>query len=337
MFPLLLASGCAAPGPTVFTQARVDGETVQLRVEEGRFTAVGPTVEHAGATVVDLGGRPVVPGFVDAHVHLAYRPASPEMLAGGIAAVVDWGAPLAQLADPPADLQFRGSGPMLTRPGGYPTRSWGSDGYGLETEPADVEAAVDRLVEAGARVIKVPLQGPPAYDADTLRRIVVHAAGRDREVGVHALGAADAHTACTAGVGFLVHTPVERLPDETVAACAGTTVISTLTAFGGGTDTLENLRRLRAAGSTVLYGTDYGNTAIAGIQPAELAALQSAGLDGAAILQAATTAPAERFGFELGIRPGLPASFLVLSGDPLVDPGVLGAPEQVWVAGRRRR
>ena len=33
-------------------------------------------------------------------------------------------------------------------------------------------------------------------------------------------------------------------------------VISTLEAFGGRSSTVENLRQLRAAGATVLYGTD---------------------------------------------------------------------------------
>ena len=47
-----------------------------------------------------------------------------------------------------------------------------------------------------------------------------------------------------------------------------------------------------AAGATVLYGTDFGNTSHLGVDPAEIAALQAAGLDGAAILAAGTSAPA---------------------------------------------
>lgn len=337
MTPMLLALACAEPGPVVFTRARVDGAVVELRVEAGRFTGVGATVDHGDARIVDLGGAHVVPGFVDAHVHLAYRPDPDGMLDGGVVATVDWAAPLDRMAAPDPDLQWRASGPILAPVGGYPTQSWGSDGYGLETRPEDVEAAVDRLAEAGATVIKVALQGAPSWDSDTLERIVARARTRGLEVGVHALGAADAQLACAAGATILVHTPVEPLPDAAVRACSRVTVISTLTAFGGSDATLQNLRRLRAAGATIVYGTDFGNTSTAGIQIRELEALQAAGLDGAAILAAGTTTPAARFGFEVGIAPGLPASFLVLAADPRERPTTLADPSQVWVAGERRR
>jgi imidazolonepropionase-like amidohydrolase len=54
---------------------------------------------------------------------------------------------------------------------------------------------------------------------------------------------------------------------------------------------LENLKQLRARGATVLYGTDFGNTVLPGIQPTELGALTSAGLDTAALIAAGTTEP----------------------------------------------
>lgn len=333
---ITLLSACAASGPVVLVGGLVDGTPTELRVEDGRFTAVGPTVDREGARVVEIAGQHVVPAFVDAHVHLAYLPQTDAMLDGGIAAVVDWAAPLNRMSSPDRDLQHLPSGPMLTAPGGYPTTSWGRDGYGLETPPEDVEAAVGRLVDAGARVIKVPLQSPPWYDGPTLARIVAAASARGREVGVHALTADATRAACDAGAQILVHTPVEALPAETIAACARTTVITTLTAFGRGEATLANLRALREAGATVVYGTDFGNTRTAGIQEAELQAMRDAGMDGAAILAAGTSVSAGRFGFELGIASGMPASFLVLDADPRVDPSVLARPRRVWIAGEAR-
>jgi imidazolonepropionase-like amidohydrolase len=45
-----------------------------ILVQDGRITAVGATVQvPAGATVIDLSGETVLPGFIDAHVHLVGR------------------------------------------------------------------------------------------------------------------------------------------------------------------------------------------------------------------------------------------------------------------------
>ena len=65
--------------------------------------------------------------------------------------------------------------------------------------------------------------------------------------------------------------------------------------------TVDNLARLRTAGATVLYGTDFGNTRTAGIDETELALLANAGLSADDLRIAATRAPAEFWGFdELG-------------------------------------
>jgi len=45
-----------------------------VRVETGRFTHVGPGAPREGATVVDGHGFAVVPGFVNAHTHVAMAP-----------------------------------------------------------------------------------------------------------------------------------------------------------------------------------------------------------------------------------------------------------------------
>src|ERR1700760_3589849 len=63
----------------------------------------------------------------------------------------------------------------------------------------------------------------------------------------------------------------------TVAAGRGRAVISTLAAFGGSPAAVDNLRRLRAAGATVLYGTDLGNLDVAGPSEPEIALPARAG------------------------------------------------------------
>jgi imidazolonepropionase-like amidohydrolase len=100
---------------------------------------------------------------------------------------------------------------------------------------------------------------------------------------------------------------------------------------------VDNLRRLRAAGAVVLYGTDFGNTRTAGIDPDELSLLRSAGLDSGAILTAATSAPAAFWGLDgLGsLDVGDDASFLLLSDDPFADPTAFASGEVVLRGVRR--
>ena len=47
-----------------------------IRVERGAITALGTSAEiSAGAAVRDMGGVAVVPGLIDAHVHMVLDPA----------------------------------------------------------------------------------------------------------------------------------------------------------------------------------------------------------------------------------------------------------------------
>lgn len=315
------------------------GGEVELAVQDGVFVA--STSLPAGAPVLEARGRWVVPGAIDSHVHLAYLPRGRDMLRGGIAAVVDLGAPLESLAavGEPAALVVVPSGPIVTARGGYPTRDWGAGGFGLEVDGATAGVrAVDVLVDAGARVIKVAVVDPPALDAATLRAVVSRAHAHGLKVAAHALLERHAWVAAEAGVDVLAHTPVEPLRDATVAAWSGRAVISTLAAFGGDRETLDNLRRLREADATVLYGTDFGNRRTPGIDDLEIALLGQAGLDGAAILAAMTTTPRAYWGLAQGsLAVGAPASFLLVARDPTQEPAALAEPTAVFVAGERVR
>lgn len=97
---------------------------------------------------------------------------------------------------------------------------------------------------------------------------------------------------------------------------------------------MSNLAALREAGATVLYGTDFGNTRHLGIDPDEISAMASAGLDGEALIRSATADPATFWGFEEGVlAEGHPASLLVLGGDPRLRPELLAEPEAVILRG----
>ncbi len=283
---------------------------------------------------VDVSGRFLAPAFIDSYVHLAYLPMIPEMLASGVAAAIDLAAPEAFLSEPHGDLRLIASGPMITSPGGYPLDSWGSDGYGLGCADATSCAdAVDHLKALGVGLIKVPLTEPGLDDA-AFQAVVDRAHRFALRIAIHALTEHGAHRGAVAGADVLAHMPVELLTEETLATWANRAVITTLAAFGGPA-ALENAKTLRETGATVLYGTDFGNTTHAGIDPDEIAQLVAAGFDGAAILDMGTRAPASFWHLDdLGaIDVGKTASLLVLAQDPLVEPTTLAMPLEVYIAG----
>lgn len=333
----------SAEAPTSGSFALVGGTVVGLGVadvtiRDGKVESVG--VAAAGVERVDATGRFLTPAFIDAHVHLSYYPVAEQLLRNGVVAALDLAAPLDAFSVDVQPLELLGSGPMITAVGGYPTQSWGRDGYGFPVaNVAEAEAAVDALARDGAALIKTPFTSEPTLADDVVAALVARAHLRGLKVAGHALGARDAERAAAAGVDVLAHTPVEPLSVSTLAAFSGRAVISTLGAFGGSSAAVANLRALRENGATVLYGTDLGNSRDAAIQRAELELLVQAGLDGAAILAAGTTVPAAFLGLdELGaITPGKRAALLVLERDPLENPAALAEPLQVYVDGKPQR
>ena len=285
----------------------------------------------------DLQGRWLVPAFIDSHVHLVYLNEAKALAEGGIAAAVDHAAPLSFFEDDFTPLEVRGSGPMITPVGGYPTQSWGANGYGREsTGASEAVAAVHDLVAHGASLIKVALGHGPTFPPDVLAAIAEAAHSHGLPVSAHAVTDAEAHLARSLGADILAHTPVERLSDLSVAAWSEGTVISTLAAFGGSSETIINLSHLRDAGTRILYGTDFGNATWPGIHPGELAHMLEAGMSGGEILASGTSVPASFWKFPRhgNIGPGRAASLLVLSEDPLSDPLTLAAPAGVLNEGK---
>jgi imidazolonepropionase-like amidohydrolase len=317
----------------------VDGTPVELVIAGGRIVA-GPA--PSGAEVVELTGKVLVPAFIDSHVHLAYQPSAEAALpAGGVVAVVDLAAPVAFLGRVKGGalgpLHVIAGGPMLTgAPDGYPLASWGKDGYGLACgDPRCATGAVGELVDHGARVIKVAVGKPPVLDDRALLALVEAAHARKVRVAAHALRRLDADRAAAAGADLLAHTPVEALPPESIAAWRGRAVISTLEAFGAEPAAIANLAALRKAGTRVLYGTDLGNSQTERIDGAEIDRLVAAGMDGLAVLEAGTRAPARYWGWDElgGLEVGKEASLLVLDVSPQADPQALARPARVMIRG----
>jgi imidazolonepropionase-like amidohydrolase len=321
----------------------------------GVIVRIGPAADVDLPTDVPVLGGPacwVGPGVVDAHVHLAFgRPE--DALAAGVVAVRDLGAPLAQALAWRTDPEGRPplgrpwvtvAGPLLTAPGGYPSRSWGADGFArFVHDPAAATRAVDELVEAGVDVVKVALEpagGAPVLDPATLRSVTEGAHAHGRRVTTHALAVAMVERALHAGVDELCHTPTERLPDSIVErlAAADVPVVSTLAALCRTEDRdviLDNATRLVAAGVPLVYGTDLGNAGTRpGVDPEELALLAATGLGAQRALEAATAAAADLVTEHAGpLTVGQRLTGVVLPSDPLIDTTVWRRPLATFVDG----
>jgi imidazolonepropionase-like amidohydrolase len=342
-----------APASLFIAGARIAGESAgpprSLNIAAGRIAEVGASAP-AGVEVLDARGLFLAPFAVDAHVHLAFAFANlgegaRALLARGVGGALDLGMPEPLLPALGDTLPFvlRSSGPLLTAPGGYPTRSWGSGGYGLAlATPQEATAAVVRLAAAGARGVKLSFDERfPVLAADVARSAARAAHALGLRVFAHALSADAVRAALAAGADVLAHAPTEPLPDALVAEAGARKlhVVSTLHAYGGGSAQLENLARLRAAGARIVYGTDLGNEGTTpGVSEVELRLLSLAGVPPDEILRAATLEAASLLGEpSLGkIAPGAPANLMVLAEDPLRDPTALARPEFLLLAGVRR-
>ncbi len=332
------------PETTIFTGVRVfDGlrflaepRDVLVRGERIAEVAAAPVAAPSGAVVIR--GGALFPGFVDAHVHLSFSHAS-LVARGGVTTVIDLGEPEAFAFAEHPPLTVRAAGPLLTAPRGYPTRSWGAGGYGLEVrDPAHARDAVARLADRGAAIVKIAVEpaGGPILDGDALTAIVREAHDRGLAAAVHALGAATVATALDAGTDVLAHVPVEPLPRALVRAIVsrGVAVISTLRAFGASRAARENLHDLARAGCRIVYGTDLGNGDIApGLDVDELQLIGDA-FDSSEKALAAATSVAGAYAKHGGrIEAGAPADLVhVASYSTLED---LRAPRSVWKNGTR--
>lgn len=322
-----------AGGRVAFVGSRRELAAVASRGDRAETLGGGPFPPPADEEL-DVDGF-LLPGVGDRHVHIGLSDPG-AVLAGGVTAVRDLGwpgeaiFPLAEASESPAfhGPLVRCAGPMLTCPGGYPTRSaWAPPGTGLEVRrPDEAEAAVRDLAARGACVVKVALNaeaGPTLSDQALLAACATaHELGL--RVTAHCQGPGQVERALGAGADELAHCPwAERLPDDVVEAAARRVrVVSTLDVHSYGADTPElrtaadNLRRFVEAGGRVAYGTDLGNGPIPpGIHPREVLHLLAAGLSVERVLSAMVARP---------LAPGEPGDLVVVGADPREDPAALG-------------
>jgi imidazolonepropionase-like amidohydrolase len=343
--PIVLSGGTLIDGNGGPPQTDMD-----VVVLEDRIAAVGPrgtTPIPAGAMTLDLRGRTVLPGFMNAHAH--YTHVVSNLFTWGREGVTtvrnlvcDWAeyqsckAFIRQWSDPRIPRVLF-TGPCLDVPGGrwYPYRT---NGYWL-TSIEDARAKVNFILDNGADLIKVYLEDGSAWGEsyavmppEMLRAIVETAHARKARVTAHVQVLRILEMALDCGVDDIAHSILDRLiPEDVIARMvqSDTYLVPTLEIYGpGGLRTMAqaNLKRLVDGGVHVALGTDFEPGLQTGMPSIEMQLMLEAGLTPMQMIVAATKHAAHVCGLdaELGTaEPGKIADILVVDGDPLVDVNVL--------------
>jgi len=243
----------------------------RIDLRDGRIDAIvegDAALAELRGPALDARGDTVLPGLVDAHVHLPRRgqfeaeePPSiaavvanlGRTLGAGVTTVGDMGCAPGLIdalrahtrADPLAGPSIRAAGPVVTAPRGYPldwmprllVRAGAAVACGSE---ADARRIVAHLAERGADHVKLAIMHRSYADAPlaalegpAARAVVAEAHALGLRAVAHAHSVADYRSALAAGVDALMHSSFEPLDAELVALVrdAGIPVCPTLWVF----------------------------------------------------------------------------------------------------------
>jgi len=313
-----------------------------------RIVAGGQFDPKSARTVVQLGRATLLPGLVDAHVHLQIggQPADNAMAAlrAGFTTVVDLGATsdaVLRLRDAIASGSM--DGPRILAAGLWAGTQNGIcefGGIGVSDGPEGFRRRVRDNVVAGADLIKVCVSGwvpaavanQHAYEIadDALAAVVEEAARAKRIVIAHAISLGAAKAAARAGVNGLAHMAFLDAATAADLRKRDVFVVPTLTTLtrnpGPPSDALKAaVLTAQRAGVLIVFGTD-GGVLPHGKNAAEFRALTAAGLSPTDAIRAATTNAARALGLQGAVgklAEGRPADIIAVDGNPLADIGAL--------------
>jgi imidazolonepropionase-like amidohydrolase len=226
----LLAAGQGTQARQLIRDVRVfDGERVlehrSVLIENGKIRWVrGANATAVGAEVTEGAGRTLLPGLIDAHVHMPdhAEAAARQALTLGVTTQLDmfsggerFKAVKKLEAQDRADLSdVRTAGTGATAPGGHPTQM-GGGWIPTLSRPEEAQAFVDARIAEGADYIKVihddgstwPWVHKPVVMLDnaTMRAVIEAAHRRGKLAVVHALSEQQARDAIGADADGLAH------------------------------------------------------------------------------------------------------------------------------------
>lgn len=240
-------------GARVFDGARVLPKADVL-VRDGVIAAVAPSVPApAGVRVVDGAGRTLLPGLIDAHVHLVGDALRPALVFGVTTALDMFNQPAItkglrdaeRAGRAPEAADFRSSGYAATAPRGHTTQF----GFPVPTltRPDSAQAWVDARLAEGSDYVKLVYDDGhawggnlPTLDRATLAAVIAATRARDRLAVVHVHDLRRAREAVDAGAHGLVHLFFDSTASDDFVRLAkrrGAFVIPTLTVIESVTGT----------------------------------------------------------------------------------------------------
>jgi len=338
---------------SVLTDVRIfDGVSLsaptRVGIADGLFADPDVLV---GADIVDCAGATLLPGLIDAHVHLLTPDDMAALAVHGVTTAFDMAC-----WPPERVASFRGGVPDIRSagipaigPGGPHSHMPGMPAEAILTDAAQAEPFVARRVAEGSDYIKVVVDDD-LLSQDTVDAVVAAGRAHGKLTVAHAATLASYRRAVQAGADVLTHVPRDGVLDaETIAAMAerGQIAVPTLAvmearlkAAGGDYGVCRaSVAALRDAGVPVLAGTDSfsGIPLVAhgtGLHH-ELELLVEAGLGEAEALRAAGVLAARHFGLDDrgAVVPGLRADAVLVHGDPLAEIGAVRRIQRIWAAG----
>lgn len=312
------------------------------------------------AVEIDLSGYTLLPGFINAHVHLmdCYDGFNDENLGQWLRAgvthlrdegilsyhdaadAVQWRARVAKACTMPT---LSVCGRFVSAPGGY----GGVSPLGVETAQ-EARTAVQTLVDAGVDHIKIAFD--EGYDPYTrslpmlaeaeLEAVYQEANRLGVPVSAHALRAERVRTLLRTGVDEIAHACFDAMDDALLEAMVrqGVCMTPTLSIYGqmhaeyGAPmihQAMDNTRRFVRLGGTIALGDDHIEThpvwAPVGMPVMEMELLRQAGLTMAEVVAAATAGGAAVMKRrDLGrVEAGCAADLIAVKGDPFLFPYLL--------------
>ena len=321
---------------------------VLVQITDGRIAQIaapGAVTIAPSASLRDLGDVTLVPGLIDAHVHLGIggRPDANAQadLRAGFTTVVDLGARTDAILRL-RDRINRGEidGPRILAAGKWIGKQNGICEFGDIGVPGGADAYRARVrenIDAGADLIKVcvstwtadAFNKPDAYEIDdaALAATVDEAHRSKRLTLAHAISIGSVKAALAAHVDGFAHAAYVDEPTAAVLRARNVFMIPTLASLAGDGDDPPSValrsavRTAHMAGVRIVFGTD-GGVLPHGENAKEFAALSKAGVPPLDAIRAATINAAAAFGLgeEIGqIKAGYAADLIAVSGNPLQD------------------